>query len=84
VSSWHGALHQVRGSAAFLALIVFCVILARRYRALGRPRIADFSLLAGVLCAAGVATGGMPHGTLTLFICVSVTAARLITARHSP
>ena len=91
VSSWHGVLHQVCGSAAFIALIVFCVILARRYRALGQPRMAAFSWLAGGLCAAGVATGGMPHGTLTLFIGVSlallwaaVTAAQLATARNSP
>lgn len=71
VSSWHGALHQVCGSAAFLALIVFCVVLARRYRALGQRRMAVVSLLAGVLGAVGVATGGLPHGTLTLFIGVS-------------
>jgi hypothetical protein len=91
VSSWHGVLHQVCGSAAFLALIVFCVILARRYRALGQPQMAACSWLAGVLCAAGVATGGMPHGTLTLFIGVSIallwaafTAARLTSAQNSP
>lgn len=91
VSSWHGVLHQVCGSAAFLALIVFCIILARRYRASGQPRMAACSLLAGVLCAAGVASGGMPHGTLTLFIGVSIAllwaaviAARLATARNSP
>lgn len=91
VSSWHGMLHQVCGSAAFLALIVFCVILARRYRGAGQRRMAACSALAGVLCAAGVVTGGMPHGTLTLFIGVSIAllwaafaAARLITARTSP
>lgn len=90
VSSWHGMLHQVCGSAAFLALIVFCVILARRYRALGQSRMAACTLLAGVLCAAGVATGGMPHGTLTLFFGVSIAllwaaviAARLITGHDS-
>jgi hypothetical protein len=90
VSSWHGVLHQVCGSAAFLALIVFCVVLARRYRALGQRPMAACSLLAGVLCAVGVATGGMPHGTLTLFIGVSIallwaafTSARQVTAPHS-
>jgi Protein of unknown function (DUF998) len=91
VSSWHGVLHQVCGSAAFAALIMFCVILARRYRTLGQPRMAACSWLAGVLCAAGVATGGMPRGTLTLFIGVSIAllwaaaiAARLATAHDSP
>jgi hypothetical protein len=91
VSSWHGVLHQVCGSAAFLALIVFCVILARRYRTLGQPRMAVGSWLAAVLCAAGVATGGMPHGTLTLFIGVSIAllwtaviAARFTASHNSP
>lgn len=89
VSSWHGVLHQVCGSAAFLALIVFCFVLARRYQALGQRPMAACSLLAGVLCAAAVATGGMPHGTLTLFIGVSIallwaafTCARPVTALY--
>ena len=53
--------------------------------------MAACSWLAGVLCAAAVATGGMPHGTLTLFIGVSIAllwaaviAARLTTAHGSP
>ena len=71
VSSWHGVLHQLCGSVAFLALIVFCVLLALRYRSGGQRPLAAWSLLAGVLCAAGVASGGLPHGTLTLFIGVS-------------
>jgi len=88
ISSWHGALHQACGSAAFLALIVFCIVLARRHRAAGRRGMAACSVLAGALCAAGVATGGIPHGTLTLFIGVSAallwasfTAAWLGSAR---
>jgi hypothetical protein len=91
VSSWHGVLHQVSGSAAFLALIVFCVVLARRDRALGQTRMAACSLLAGLLCAIGVATGGTPQGALTLFTGVSIallwaafTAARLISGQNSP
>jgi hypothetical protein len=72
VSSWHGMLHEVAGSAAFLALIVFCVVLARRYRASGQRIAAACSLAAGALCAAGVASGGAPHGSLTLFIGVSI------------
>jgi hypothetical protein len=62
----------VFGSLAFLALIAFCLVLARRYRAIGRPSAALCSLAAGILCAAGVASGGAPHGTLTLFIGVSI------------
>ena len=87
ISSWHGVLHQVSGSAAFLALIVFCFVVARRYRATGQRATAVCSVAAGVLCAAGVATGGGPHGTLTLFIVVSIallwasfTTAQLISS----
>jgi hypothetical protein len=47
-------------------------VLARRYRSLGQPWMAACSLLAGVLGAAGVATGGIPYGTLTLFIGISM------------
>ena len=74
------------GSVAFLALIVFCVILARRYRAAGQRRMAAFSLLAGALGAVGVATGGLPHGTLTLFIGVSIALlwAAFATTRQHP
>lgn len=78
ISSWHGALHQVCGSTAFLALIVFCLLLASRHRAGGRRGLAVSSALAGVLCTAGIATGGLPHGTLTLFL--GVSAAVLWTA----
>ncbi len=91
ISSWHGVLHEVSGSTAFLALIVFCFVAARRYRADGHRRAAACSVAAGVLCAAGVATGGAPHGSLTLFTGVSIallwtafTTTRLITIRSLP
>jgi hypothetical protein len=86
VSSWPGVLHAVCGSASFIALVVVCVMLARRYRASGQRGMAVCSLAAGVLCAAGVASGGAPHGSLTLFAGVSIASlwvgfvcARLIT-----
>jgi hypothetical protein len=74
---WQGrvnrpAAHQVCSSAAFLALVVACFMLARRYRASRQRRTAACSLAAGVLCAAGVASGGAPHGSLTLFAGVSI------------
>lgn len=72
ISTWHGALHQVFGSLAFLALIGYCVVLARRYQVLRQRLAAACSLTAGILCAAGVLSGGAPHGTLTLFIGVSI------------
>ena len=65
-------------------------MLARLYRAAGQQRLAATSLAAGVLCAVGVATGGAPHGSLTLFAGVSIallwaaTAARLMTNRRLP
>ena len=91
VSSWHGVLHQVSGSAAFLALIIFCFVAARRYRACGQRTAAACSAAAGGACAAGVATGGAPHGSLTLFtgVCIALlwaafTATRLTTIRSLP
>jgi len=91
ISSWHGVLHEVSGSVAFLALIIFCFVVARRYRASGQRTAAACSVAAGLLCAAGVATGGAPHGSLTLFVGVSialpwtaVTTTRLITIRSLP
>jgi hypothetical protein len=91
ISSWHGVMHQVSGSAAFLALIVFCFVVARRYRVCGQRATAACSVAVGALCAAGVVTGGAPHGSLTLFAGVSIallwtafTAARLITIRSLP
>ena len=79
--SWHGIGHEVCGSAAFLALIAANLVLARRYRAARNRGAAACSLAAGVLCAAGVASGGAPHGSLTLFTGVSIallwTAAAL-------
>ena len=47
-------------------------VAARRYRASGQPGAAACSVAAGVLCAAGVATGGAPHGSVTLFAGVSI------------
>lgn len=83
VSSWHGVLHEVCGSVAFLAVIVVCFMLARRFSAGGQRPATICSMAAGLLCAAGVASGGAPHGSLTLFTGVSaallwiaVTAAR--------
>ncbi len=91
ISSWHGALHEVCGSAAFLALIAVCFVLARRYAASGQRRTAVCSRAVGVLCAVGIAAGGAPHGSLTLFtgvslalLWVALVTARLITGPSLP
>jgi hypothetical protein len=85
VSSWHGALHMVSGSAAFLALIAVCFVLARRFGATGQRRWAVCSRISGALFAMGLAASGAPDGSLSLFagaaiamIWVALTSARLI------
>ena len=72
VATWHGAAHMVCGSAAFLALIAVCFVIAHRLAAGGQRRAAACSRIAGVLCAVGVVTAGAPHGSLTLFTGVSL------------
>lgn len=90
VSSWHGALHMICGSAAFLALIIVCFVIARRFRAVGQRRVAAVSRVAGALCAIGIASSGAPAGSLSLFLGVSIAlvwigavSARLITTDRS-
>lgn len=72
VTSWHGVLHMVCGSVAFLALIVLCFVLARRFSRAGQRRWAVVSRLAGLVCAVGVVTAGAPGGTVALFVGVSL------------
>ena len=83
VASWHGVAHMVCGSAAFLALIAVCFVLARRLAASGQRRAAACSRIAGVLCTVGVVTAGAPHGSLTLFTGVSLALlwVAIVTAR---
>lgn len=85
VSTMQGGIHLLSGSTAFIAMIVTCFVLARRFSAEGDRRSAIFSRVAGVLFLAGVAAGGAPGGTLALFIgvslawiWVSITEMRLI------
>ena len=40
VSSWHGVLHQVCGTSAFLALIALCFVFGRRFARTGQRRMA--------------------------------------------
>ena len=80
IATWHGVAHMVCGSAAFLALIAVCFVLARRLAANGQRRAAACSRIAGVLCAVGVVTAGAPHGSLTLFAGVSLALLWVATA----
>ena len=65
-ANWHGLLHTVCGSLAFLALVVLCFVLARRFSATGQRGWAVGSRIVGVLCAVGIASGGAT--TLALFV----------------
>jgi hypothetical protein len=71
-ANWHGTLHTVFGSLAFLALVVLCFVLRGRFAATGERSWAACSRIAGVLCAIGIASGGAPRGSLTLFIGVGI------------
>jgi Protein of unknown function (DUF998) len=84
VRTWHGGLHMISGSLAFLALIALCFVLARTYAASGRRRSAITSRTVGGLFAICLIASGAPHGSLTLFVgaaiamlWIALTAARL-------
>jgi hypothetical protein len=47
-TSWHGILHNLAPMVAFLALLAACIVLARRFRADGRPGWAAYSLAVGL------------------------------------
>jgi hypothetical protein len=72
VSNWHGVLHMVCGSAAFLSLIAACFVFGRHFSRSGDPRWATFSRAAGILFALALAMSGGHDGSLVLFIGVSI------------
>ena len=51
--SWHGLLHLILGSLAFLAFIVACLVIARRFAARGERAWAVYSRITGVVFLAG-------------------------------
>jgi Protein of unknown function (DUF998) len=78
VSSWHGVLHQVCGSSAFLALIALCFVFGRRFARAGQRRMAVGSRIAGTLFAVALPAAGAPGGALTL--CAGVAVGMFWTA----
>jgi len=81
--SWHAVVHNLAGTVSFVAMIVLCSVLARRFTGAW----ARVGRLCAVLFAAGLvwAFSGGTAGALTLFLGVitawswiSVTAARLV------
>jgi Protein of unknown function (DUF998) len=84
VRSWHGVLHMVSGSAAFIALLALCFVLARHYTSVGERRTARLSRAVGVVFAICLLASGSSDGSLFLFVgaslallWMSVHAARL-------
>lgn len=55
--SWHSGLHYLFASLGFLALIVACFVLARRFTGLGQRGWAAFSVITGVCFLAANLTG---------------------------
>jgi hypothetical membrane protein len=65
--SWHGMVHFALGGVGFLCLIAACFVVASRFSRDGRPGLAWFSRVTGVLFFAGfagIASGS--HGPTTL------------------
>ena len=63
VSSWHGVLHLVFGSVAFLSLSLACFVFARRYSGRSERGLQIASIVAGIACLIGIMSGGAPGGT---------------------
>ncbi|GHF97006.1 hypothetical protein GCM10017567_09600 [Amycolatopsis bullii] len=68
--SWHAAGHLAAGSLAFLALMVACFVLGRRFARAGDRRDAVLSVVAGAALLLGNlwAMSGGRAGTLTLAV----------------
>jgi hypothetical protein len=74
--SWHGALHFAVGGIGFAGLIAVCFVLASRFARTGRPGLAWFSRITGVVFLAGfagIASGS--HGPTTLAFVAAVLVA---------
>ena len=71
-SNWHGMLHMVCGSAAFLALIVACFVFGRRFSRTGDCAWAMTSRAGGALFALALALSGGHDGPVILFAGVSI------------
>jgi drug/metabolite transporter (DMT)-like permease len=74
--SWHGNVHLLVASVAFLALIVACFVFGRRFRRAGRQLSALGSVGAGVLLLIAFgANGAMPGQPVST---VGFTSAALL------
>ena len=71
-SNWHGMLHMVCGSMAFLALLVACFVFARRLTRTDHRGLAIDCRIAGSLFAVALANSGGRDGSVILFTGVSI------------
>jgi hypothetical membrane protein len=92
--SWHGLLHFICGGVGFLALIVACFVMARRFASRRQRGWAAYSIATGVIFFAafvGIATGsGQPWsvigfwiGVVVAWAWISAMAVKLLTQRAS-
>lgn len=91
--SWHGLLHFITAGIGFLALIVACIVVARRFASQGQKGWAIYSVGSGLLFFAafvGVATGsgqswsviGFWIGVLCIWTWILLLAVRLRKEAH--
>ena len=74
--SWHGMLHFMAGGLGFPCLIAACLLFGSRFGQEGRPGLAWFSRITGVVflaAFAGIASGS--HGPTTLAFVAAVLLA---------
>ena len=71
-SNWHGMLHMVCGSIAFLALMVACFVFARRLTRIHHRGQAIGCRIAGIVFAVALANSGGRDGSVILFNGVSI------------
>jgi len=83
--SWHGMLHAVGPMVGYLAPLVACFVLARRFRRFGQPRWATYCTTTGVVSPL-IAIAAFPAGDFRLLFAggvllwgwASVVAAHLL------
>ena len=71
-SDWHGMLHMVCGSIAFLALMVACFVFARRLTRTNHRGQAIGCRMAGIIFALALANSGGHDGSVILFTGVTI------------
>jgi len=87
-----GLMHAVSGGMGFIGLMSACIVVARRFRSVGREGLSYFSAVTGIvffLAFAGIASGSSSATVVLAFWCAVIlswawTASLAITALHRP